>query len=82
MLTKSKLRRYAVMFADRADKMDDAEDHDELHAASDVCIVLSVSPQHMTPYIERWLEALTGRQRDAKMYLYLIDSEYRATNTT
>lgn len=61
MLTKSVLRRWAVQFADRADEMDDADDHDELHAASDVCIILSMRPENITPYVERWLEGLTHR---------------------
>jgi hypothetical protein len=62
MLTKSELRRWAVQFADVADDGNDAADHDELHAASDVCIVLSMDPSNVTPYIERWLRGLTQRQ--------------------
>lgn len=61
MITKPEFIALAQQFAIRADEMNDAEDHDELHAASDVCAILSVKPWMTTNYIERWLMGLTSR---------------------
>lgn len=61
MIEKNEFLAMASHFAERADEQNDAADHDELHAASDVCAILSVKEWMQTPYIERWLIGLKNR---------------------
>lgn len=58
-MTKDDLMDLSLVFADRADEQNDAQDHDELHAASDLCVILAMNPYHVTAYIERWLLELS-----------------------
>lgn len=51
----------AQHLAERADEQNDAADHDELHAASDVCTILTYMPELSSNYIERWLIGLKNR---------------------
>lgn len=61
MIDKDEFLAMASHLAERADEQNDAADHDELHAASDMCVILSMNPYRCTAYIERWLIGLKNR---------------------
>jgi hypothetical protein len=51
---------WAIRFSREADEANDAEDHDELHAAGEVCRLMS-HMGYQNNYVQRWLEGLTRR---------------------
>jgi hypothetical protein len=61
MMTKQEFISLGQQLAERADEQNDFMDHDELHAASDVCAILSVKEWMQTEYINRWLIGLKSR---------------------
>lgn len=61
MRTKEEFIALGISINNVADDQTGWLDHDEMHAAGDVCKILAEHPEHLTPYIERWLEGLTRR---------------------
>jgi len=60
-MTKDELMDLSLALADKADDSNDAADHDEFHAASDICVLLAMRPHQVTPYVKRWLVELSKR---------------------
>jgi len=61
MMNEDEFLALAFQLSERADEQNDAADHDELHAASDVCTILKYMPELSSNYIERWLIGLKNR---------------------